>query len=55
MWITNLSLVLYRDMCGSLNIIDPHTLIGTDTVRRYGFVGVGMVFVEEMYQGGDGF
>lgn len=55
MWITNLSLVLYRDMCGCLNVIDPHTLIGTGTVRRYEFVGVGMVFVEEMCQGGNGF
>ena len=47
--------MLYKDVCGSLNVIDPHNLIGTDTVRRCGFVGVGMVFVEEMCQGGNRF
>ena len=33
--------------CGRLNVIDPHNLIGSGTVRRCGFVGVGIVLLEE--------
>ena len=29
---------------GSLNVIDPHKLIGSDTLRRCGLAGVGVSF-----------
>ena len=32
----------------SLNIIGSHKLIGSDTIRRCGFVGVGVAFLEEV-------
>ena len=28
--------------CGSLDVIAPHNVIGSGTVRRWSFVGVGM-------------
>ena len=34
--------------CGSLNVTDPHNLIGSDTIRRCGFGGVGMALIEEV-------
>ena len=33
---------------GNLNVIDPHNLLGSDTIRRCGFVRVGMTLLEEM-------
>ena len=38
--------------CGSLNVIGPHNLTGSDTIRRSGFVGVGTVLLEEVCHGG---
>ena len=35
-------------LCGSLNVIDPCNLINDGTIRRYGFVTVGMVLLEEV-------
>ena len=35
-------------MCGSLSVIGPHNLIGSGTIRRCGFVGVGMALLEEV-------
>ena len=34
--------------CGSLNVDPSHKLIGCDNIRRCGFVGVGMAFLEEV-------
>lgn len=34
--------------CGSLNGLGPHNLIASGTGRRCGFVGVGMIFLEEV-------
>ena len=34
--------------CGSLNVIGPHKLIGSGTIRRCGLAGVGMVMSEEV-------
>ena len=31
-----------------LNVTGPHNLIGSGTIRRYGFVGVGVTLLEEM-------
>ena len=39
--------------CGSLNVIGSHNLIGSGTIRRCGFVGVGMTLLEEMCHCGD--
>ena len=33
--------------CGGLNVIGLHNLMGSGTIRRYDFVGIGMVFVGE--------
>lgn len=38
----------------SLNVIGPHNLIGSVTIRRCGFVGVGMALLEEVYYCGGG-
>ena len=35
--------------CGSLNVIDPHKLIGISTIRRYSFVGVGEALLKEVF------
>lgn len=40
--------------CVSLNVIGIHNLIGTGTIRIYGFVGVGMASLEEVCQCGGG-
>lgn len=34
--------------CGSLNVFDPHKLIGNDTIRRHGLVGEHAVLLEEV-------
>lgn len=34
--------------CGSLNVIGPHKLIGSDTIRRCHLVGVGMALLEDV-------
>ena len=34
--------------CGSLNVTGPHILIGSGTIRRCGFVDVGMALLEEV-------
>lgn len=41
--------------CGSLKVIGPHNLIGSGTIRRYGFVGVGMASLEKCASVGVGF
>lgn len=38
--------------CSSLNVIIPHKSIGIDSIRRCGFVEVGMAFLEEVCHGG---
>lgn len=40
------SKVLYS---AGLNAIGPHSLIGIDTIRKYGLVGVAMDLLEEMW------
>jgi hypothetical protein len=35
-------------LCGGLNKKDPHIPISSDTIRRCGLVGVGVVFWEEV-------
>ena len=37
-----------ESQCGSVNEIGPHNFIRSDTMRRCGFVGVGMVLLEEV-------
>ena len=39
--------------CGSLNVISSHKLIGS-SIRRCGFVGVGMALLEEVCHAGGG-
>ena len=39
---------------GTLNVIGPHNLIGYGTIRRCGFVGVGMALLEEVCHCGCG-
>ena len=39
----------YIPPCGSLNAIGLHNLIGSGTVRRRGFVGMGMALWEEVH------
>ena len=34
--------------CGGLNKNGPHRPIGSGTIRRYGFVGVGVALLEEV-------
>ena len=41
--------------CGSLNVIGPHQLTGSSTVRRRGFAGVGVDLLEEVCHCGVGF
>lgn len=49
----NLSTMQYMFlMCGSLNEIDHHKLIGSGTFRKYDFVGVCMFLLEEAYHSG---
>ena len=36
------------------NVIGSHSLIGSGTIRRYGFVGVGVVLLEEVCHCGGG-
>ena len=33
--------------CGSSNVIDPHNLTGSDTIRRYSFIGEHMTLLKE--------
>ena len=40
--------------CGSLNVIGFHNLIGSGTIRRCGFAGVGMTLLEEVCLCGGG-
>ena len=40
--------------CGSLNVIGPHQLIGSGTIRRWGFAGVGVALLEEECHCGGG-
>lgn len=40
------------EVCGGLNKNGPHRLIGNDTFRRCGPVGIGTALLEEMYHGG---
>ena len=35
--------------CGSLNVVDPHRLIGNGIIRRCGFIGVDMALLEKIY------
>ena len=39
-------------VCGDLNENGPHRLIGNDTFRSCGPVGVGMTLLEEAYRWG---
>ena len=45
---------VYGGICGSLNVIDPHNLIGSDTIKRCDFVGVGVALLKEVYHCGGG-
>ena len=36
-------------MCGSLNTIDFHKLIGSTTIRMCGLVGVGVASLEKVW------
>jgi hypothetical protein len=45
----------YRSHCGSLNRNGPHRPIGSGTIRRCGFLGVGVDLWEEVYFYGMGF
>ena len=42
-------------MCGSWNAIGPPNLTGSGTIRRCGFVGVGVALLEEVCHCGGGF
>ena len=37
-----------KGRCGSLNVIDPHKLIGSGIIRRCDLIGVGVALLEEM-------
>ena len=39
------------DLCGSWNMIGPHNLTGSGTIRRCGFVGVGVALEEVCHCG----
>ena len=41
--------------CGGLNVIAPHTLIGSSTIRRWSFVRLGMTLLEKCVTVGVGF
>ena len=41
-------------ICGSLNVIGSHRLTESDTLRRCGFVKVGMALLKEVCHCGDG-
>ena len=41
-------------VCGNLNIIGPHNLIGGGSIRMCGFVGVDMALLEEVCHCGCG-
>lgn len=44
---------IQKGICSSLNVTDPHVLRESDTFRRCGFPGVGMVLLEEVYRYGN--
>ena len=35
-------------MCGGLNVTGSHRPTGSNTIRKYSFVGVGVVLLEEV-------
>ena len=43
------------DTYGRMNVTGPHKLIGSGTIRRCGFLGVGVALLEEVYAVGTGF
>ena len=47
------SVILRLVMCGSFNVICSHKLIESGTIRRYGFVKLGVALLEEMCHCGD--
>ena len=47
-------LVIREWCCGSLNVIDPHNLIASGSIRKCGFVGVGMALLEKVCHHGGG-
>ena len=38
--------------CGGFNVIGSHKLIQKGTIRKYGFVGIGMTSLEEVCNSG---
>ena len=40
--------------CGSLNEIGSHNLIGSGTIKKYGFVGVSVALLKEVWHCGGG-
>ena len=44
-----------QEQCGSLNVIVSHNVLGSGTIRNCGFVGVGVVLLEEVYHCGSVF
>lgn len=46
--------VSHMGVCGSLNVTGLHKLIGSSTIRRCGFFGVGVTLLEEVCHYGGG-